>query len=126
MLHPPSLISPVPRACWQGVAQNVPSAEGGSMHATMTMFTMPPGMREKMEQLADKMIIGMRQMPGFVSITFLRNEEINEYGGLALWESKENAEEAMSQTGQQLDEALSGKAIGPLRRSMFEVYESSV
>jgi heme-degrading monooxygenase HmoA len=93
------------------------------MYAGMTMFTMPPGMREKMEQLADKMVVGMKQMPGFVSVTFVIDEEANEYGGFALWETKENAEAAMTQTGAKLDEALAGAVIGPLRRSLFEVYE---
>ena len=88
------------------------------------MFTMPPGMREKMEQLADRMLAGMKQMKGFVSITFVMDEEGNEYGGFAVWESKEDAKAAMVQTGSQLDEALAGIVIGPLRRKLFEVYES--
>ena len=96
------------------------------MYAATTMFNMPPGARPKMEELADKMVVGMRQMPGFVSITFVIDEEANEYGGMALWETKENAEAAMEKTGAQLDEALAGKTIGPLRRTLYEVYEPSV
>jgi heme-degrading monooxygenase HmoA len=96
------------------------------MYASTTMFTLPPGMREKMEQLADRMLVGMRQMNGFVSMTFVRDEETNEYGGFALWESKEDAEAAMSQTGTKLDEALEGIVVGPLRRKLFEVYEPTV
>lgn len=94
------------------------------MYASMTMFTMPPGMREKMEQLADHMLAAGRQMQGFVSLTFFRNEETNEYGGFALWETKEDAKAAMSQTGPKLEEALADTVIGPLRRKLFEVYES--
>lgn len=94
------------------------------MYAAQTMFTVPPGMREKMEQLGDRMLVGMRQMKGFVSVTFVMDEEANEYGGFALYESKEDAEAAMSQTGPKLDEALAGIVIGPLRRKLFEVYES--
>lgn len=96
------------------------------MYAATTMFTVPRGMREKMEQLADRMLVGMKQMKGFVSITFVMDEEANEYGGFALWESKEDAEAAMNQTGSQLDEALAGIVIGPLRRKLFEVYEPTV
>ena len=94
------------------------------MYVATTMFTTPPGMREKMEQLADRMLAGMKQMKGFVSITFVMDEEDNEYGGFAMWESKEDAKAAMVQTGSQLDEALAGIVIGPLRRKLFEVYES--
>ena len=96
------------------------------MYASTTMFNMPPGARPKMEELSDKMVVGMRQMPGFVSMTFVMDEENNEYGGLALWETKEDAEAAMKQTGAKLDEALAGKVIGPLRRGLYEVYEPQV
>lgn len=96
------------------------------MYASTTMFAMPPGMRGKMEQLADRMLAGMRQLNGFVSITFVMNEETNEYGGFATWESKEDAKVAMDRTGSQLDEALADIVIGPLRRKLFEVYEPTV
>ena len=93
------------------------------MYAGKTMFTMPAGARPQMEDLADKMLPMMRQMPGFVSITFLVDEHTSEYGGIALWETKENAEAAMQQTGAKLEEALAGSVIGPLRRTVYEVYE---
>ena len=96
------------------------------MYVATTTFTMPPGSRPEMEALADRMLVGMRQMPGFVSISFVIDEEANEYGGFALWETKENAKAAMEQTGSQLDEALAGKVIGPLRRTLYEVYEPQV
>ena len=95
------------------------------MYAAKTMFTMPPGARPQMEQLADKMLPMMAQMPGFVSVTFMIDEGSNEYGGMALWETKENAEAAMRTTGAKLDEALAGSVIGPLRRAIYEVYEPS-
>jgi heme-degrading monooxygenase HmoA len=94
------------------------------VYASMTMFATPPGMREKMETLGDRMVVEMRQMTGFVSITFLRDEEKNEYGGFALWKTKEDAEAAMKQTGPRLEEALAGIIIGPMQRRLFEVYES--
>ena len=96
------------------------------MYAGMTMFNMPPGMRPEMEQLADKMLPMMEQMPGFVSVSFVVNEKTNEYGGIALWETKENAEVGMRMTGPKLNEALAGKAIGPIRQTVYEVYESQV
>jgi quinol monooxygenase YgiN len=101
-------------------------AKEAPMYASTTMFTVSPGMRERMEQLADRMLVGMRQMNGFVSITFVMDDEANEYGGFALWESKDDAEAAMIQTGSKLDEALAGIVIGPLRRKLFEIYESKV
>ena len=93
------------------------------MYVGKTMFTMPPGKRTEMEQLAERMLPMMKQMPGYVSITFLVNEETNEYGGIALWETKENAKSAMKQTAPRMDEALAGLTIGPIRRDVYEVYE---
>lgn len=94
------------------------------MYVGKTMFTMPPGKRPEMEQLADRMLPMMKQMPGYVSIMFVVNEETNEYGGIALWETKENAEAAMSRTAPKMDEAVGGLAIGPIRRDVYEVYET--
>lgn len=93
------------------------------MHASTTMFTMPRGMRKQMEELADRMLATMKSLPGFVSITFVMNEETNEFGGFALWKTQQEAEAAMEQTGAKLEQALAGKTVGPLRRSLFEVYE---
>ncbi|MFC2079565.1 antibiotic biosynthesis monooxygenase family protein [Candidatus Bipolaricaulota bacterium] len=96
------------------------------MYAGTTMFTMPPGSRPEMEQLADQMLPMMKQMPGFVSISFVVNEETNEYGGIALWETKEDAETATSQTAPKMDEAVGNVAIGPIRRAIYEVYEPQI
>lgn len=93
------------------------------MYASTTMFSMPSGMRKKMEQLADQMLTGMRQMPGFVSITFVMDEEANEYGGIAIWKTKEDAKAALERTGSELKKALADTVIGPLRRKLFDVYE---
>lgn len=94
------------------------------MYVGTTMFTMPPGKRPEMEQLADRMLPMMKQMSGYVSIMFVVDEETNEYGGIALWETKEDAETASSQTTPKMDEAVGGIAIGPIRRSIYEVYDS--
>lgn len=93
------------------------------MYASMTLFTAKPGMRERMERLADEMLAGMRQMRGFKNMTFVMDSDRDEYGGIALWESKEAAQEAMSKTGPKLEETLSDVLVGSLNRWLFEVYE---
>lgn len=78
------------------------------------------------EQLADQMKLGMRQLKGFVSVTFFLNVETNVYGGFALWETKEDAMAAMELTGPKLKEALEGVVIGDIEREMFDIYEPSI
>ena len=49
---------------------------------TLTLFTVKPGMREKMEKLADEMAPNIRGMKGFKSITFFK-DQADEFGGLS-------------------------------------------
>lgn len=95
------------------------------MYAAMTKFAVPPGMRPKMEQLADQMKLGMSQMKGFVSVTFFVNEAINVYGSFAMWETREDGMAAREITDPKLNEALEGILIGEIGRELFEVYEPS-
>jgi len=93
------------------------------MYASMTLFTVQPGMWERMEKLGDKMVVSMGQMKGFKGLTCLMDTDTNEYGGIALWETKEDALTSMDMTGPKLEEALSDVLTGPLNRRVFEVYE---
>jgi len=95
------------------------------MYAAMTKFAVPPGMRPKMEKLADQMKLGMSQMEGFVSVTFFVNEAISVYGGFGIWETREDAMAARELTETKLKEALEGILIGDIGRELFEVYEPS-
>jgi len=93
------------------------------MYASMTLFTVQPGLRERMEKLGDKMVVSMGQIKGFKGLTCLMDLDTNEYGGIALWETKEDALASMDMTGTKLEEALSDVLIGSLSRRVFEVYE---
>jgi len=93
------------------------------MYATITLFTTKPGMRKAMEKLGDKMFNFLSGMKGFKNLTLIVDPEIDEYGGVTLWESKEDAESALEVTGAQLQEALSDIAKGPPTRRVYEVYE---
>jgi len=92
------------------------------MYATMTTFAVKPEMREIAEKLADELIPGIRSLKGFKSITFFVDSKVDEYGGFALWESKEDAVAALAATGPRLIESLSGIAKEPPIRRMFRVY----
>ncbi len=93
------------------------------MYASMTLFTVKPGMRERMEKLGDQILVAMGQMKGFKGLTCLMDPDTNEYGGIALWDTKEDALASMNLTGPKLEEALSDVLIGSLNRRVFEVYE---
>ena len=93
------------------------------MYASWTQFSVKPGMREQMEQLADELHAAMKPMNGFVSATFLSQPESNKYGALTVWNSREAAEAAQSITESKLQAAISGIAQGPPERDRFEVYE---
>ena len=93
------------------------------MYAIMTLFTAKHEMREEIEKLVDGMSTMLNGLKGFKSHTFLFDPEVHEYGGITLWESKEDAEAALAATGPRLQEALSEMIKAPPTRHIFEVYE---
>ena len=93
------------------------------MHATLTLFTIKPGMREKIEKVADVQFSALRGMKGFKSATFFVNPDESECGGFMVYESKEDAEAAWAVSESKMKEAMSEIAEGPPKHSVFEVYE---
>ena len=93
------------------------------MYATLTLIPIKPGMREKIEKVADGQFSALRGMKGFKSVTFCVNPEENECGGFVVFESKEDAEAAWAVSEPKIKEAMSEIAAGPPKHSVFEVYE---
>ena len=93
------------------------------MYVTLTLFTTKPGMREVMEKLADDLFPVLSGLKGFKSTMFIADPEVDEYGGFAVWESKEAAEAAWATTGPRVQEAVSEIVKEPPTRRVFEVYE---
>ena len=93
------------------------------MYASWTEFSVKPGTREQMEQLADDLHAAMKPMNGFVSATFLTQPESNKYAALVVWRSREEAAAAESVAESKLQAAISGIALGPPERARFEVYQ---
>ena len=96
------------------------------MYATLTLIPIKPGMREKIEKVADNQFVVLRALNGFKSTTFLVDPDGKDCGGLTVWDSKEDAEDAWATTGPQIQEAMSEIATGPPVRRVFEVYEPKV
>ena len=93
------------------------------MYASLVMLTIGPGMRSTGEKLAEQCGSALKSLKGFISVTFIGNVEVGEYGSLSIWESKEDAEAAAATTGPRLEQALSGLVKEQPTRRFFEVYE---
>ena len=96
------------------------------MYATLTLVPIKPGMREKIEKVADSLFGVVRGLNGFKSTTFLVDPVGKDCGGLTVWDSKEDAEAAWATTGPQIQEAMSEIATGPPVLRVLEVYEPKV
>ena len=92
------------------------------MHALLTMFTLGPGKREIADKLGDQFSAALASMTGFKTMTMFGDDVTGEYGGLSLWESKEDGESALAATGAKLDEALRGILKGEPKRGVYEVW----
>lgn len=94
------------------------------MYATLVMFTLGPGTRSTAEKLAEQFAPLIRGLKGFKNITFFGDDEVGEYASVTIYESKEDAEAAVANTGPRLEEALKGIVKGPPTRWLFEVFET--
>ena len=93
------------------------------MHATLVQLATKPGMREKMEKVADQMLPVLRGLKGFKNALFMTDYEADEYFGVAVWESKEDAEAAFAATDPRLEEAVGDIVKEPPISRVFELYE---
>lgn len=93
------------------------------MYARLVLFTLGPGMRSTAEKIVGWSAASFKAQKGFKGATFLGDDDRSEYGGLTLWESKEDAEVAFEALFPQLQEALAGIIQGPPITKLFEVFE---
>ncbi|MFQ5913092.1 MAG: antibiotic biosynthesis monooxygenase family protein [Nitrospinota bacterium] len=93
------------------------------MYARLTTFIVGPGMRSRMEKVADELAPIFKAQKGFKSITFVADDAVGEYGGFSLWETKEDAEAAAAAINPKVQEAVDGIVKGQPSIRLFEVYE---
>ena len=89
------------------------------MYARLSVVSMGPGMRPRVEQLADQLAPRFKALHGFRGVTFLMDEASGDYGSLSLWESREDAEAASAAINPQVARIFQGM----LTPWIFEVYE---
>ncbi len=93
------------------------------MYARLAILTVGPGMWFTMEKIADEMAAHYRALKGFRSVTFLGNNDTNQYGTVSPWETKEDAEAVDAALGPALREKAGVLLKGPPEVRFFEVYE---
>jgi heme-degrading monooxygenase HmoA len=89
------------------------------MHARFSVISAGPGMRSRMEELADRLATRLRNLKGFRGVTFLMDDATGDYGSFSLWESREDAEAANAAVSPQVAKIFKGM----LTPWIFEVYE---
>jgi heme-degrading monooxygenase HmoA len=96
---------------------------GKVMHAILTLFTLGPGTREIADKTGEQFGPVLADLKGFKSVTMFGDYDTGEYGGLSVWETKEDAEAAMAAVGPNMQEALGDMLKGPPTMQVFEVFE---
>ena len=89
------------------------------MYARFSVVSMGPGMRARMEELAEQLTPVFRAQRGFRSVTFVMDDAAGDYGSFSLWDSKEDAEAASAEINPRVAEIFKGM----LTPWIFEVYE---
>lgn len=94
------------------------------MYARLVLFTLAEADPQFTNGMIREFGAGLRQVPGFVDVTFFADYATNEYGSLAIWANKEAAENAFAGFNAKLVGALEGRLVGELRHPLFEVLEA--
>ena len=89
------------------------------MYARFSVIAVGPGMRSRMEDLADRLAAVFRAQAGFRGVTFLVDEQAGEYGSFSLWETREDAEAASAAISPRVAKIFKGM----LTPWILEVYE---
>jgi len=93
------------------------------MYVRISNFTLGPGTRNAAESLADEVNRAYRALPGFRSVQFYADFDKGEYGGLSVWQTRTDADNA----GQALKPIMEQKAGALLKGTpsvqTFELYE---
>jgi heme-degrading monooxygenase HmoA len=89
------------------------------VYARFSVICVGPGMRHRMEELADRLAGRFEALPGFRAVTFLMDEAAGDYGSFSLWDTRESAEAASAAVSPRVAEIFKGM----LTPWIFEVYE---
>jgi heme-degrading monooxygenase HmoA len=94
------------------------------MYARLILFRTGrgPEARSRFESVARQAVAVMREQKGFKSLMGLLDEGAGNYGGLSMWETREDAEAASVALAPVVQEATAG-GEPPIILQVFEVVE---
>ncbi len=93
------------------------------MYIRITTFKLGPGKLEEALELARKIDPVVRSQKGFKQVYFFGDDETGEYGGMILWDTKEDGQAAFNVVFPQVQQALQGRAQEPPKTGLYEVVE---
>ncbi len=93
------------------------------MYVRITTFKLGSGKREEALELATNIDPVLRSQKGFKQMYFFGDDETGEYGGMVLWDTKEDGQAAFNVVFPQVQQALQGRAQEPPKTGLYEVVE---
>lgn len=92
------------------------------MYTLLTTMDLGAGTEDLQEKLGQQFSSALRSLKGFKKLTMFRDPATGKCGGLSLWETRDDAEAALSSTGSKLKEALAGAVKEAPTREVYEVW----
>jgi len=92
------------------------------MYVLLTTMDLGAGTEDLQIKLGEEFSSALRRLKGFKSLTMFRDPATGKCGGLSLWVTREDAQAALSSTGQKLKDALAGAVKAPPVREIYEVW----
>ncbi len=93
------------------------------MYVRITTYKLRPGKREEALELARNVDPIIRSQKGFKQMYFFGDDETGEYGGMVLWDTKEDGQDAFNVVFPLVQQALQGRAQEPPKTGLYEVVE---
>ncbi len=93
------------------------------MYIRITTFKLGPGKSEEALALSRNLDPVIRSQKGFKQMYFFGDDETGEYGGMVLWDTKEDGQAALNVVFPLVQQALQGLAQEPPKTGLYEVVE---
>ncbi len=93
------------------------------MYMRTSLAALKPGMGDAWRRMVDGYDPVIRQLPGFVAVTYYCDDEAGLAGSLSVWQSKEAAEAAAARIDDKTHEITASMYHGTPTVQVLQVYE---
>ena len=93
------------------------------MYMRMSLACLKPGMGDAWRRMVDGYDPLIRQIPGFVAVTYYCDDGAGLAGSLSVWQSKEAAEAAATRIDDKTHEVMASMYQGVPTVQVLQVYE---